>query len=97
MRYVAKLHVVDVMENVVVSGYIHEHDGMGEWSPELYEFSYAVPGVGLTDPYEWLDKALQDAVSCMRQQDSSASWSPAADGGPHTLSESSDPAKPSVG
>lgn len=90
MRYVAKIHVVDVMETVVVSGYIHEHDSIDGWAPDLYEFSYAIPGVGLSDPYEWLDKALQDAIACMRQQDSSASWSPAADGGPHTISETGD-------
>ena len=97
MRYVAKIHVVDVMDTVVVSGYIHEHDSLDGWAPDLHEFSYSVPGVGLSDPYEWLDKALQDAIACMRQQDSNASWSPAADGGPHTVSGMPDSDPWSVG
>lgn len=97
MRYVAKIHVLDVLDTVVVSGYIHEHDSLNGWAPEVYEFSYATPGVGLSDPYEWLDKALEQALAQMRQQDSNASWSPAADGGPHTVSETGDTGNRSVG
>lgn len=90
MRYVAKIHVLDVLDTVVVSGYIHEHDSLDGWAPDAYEFSYATPGVGLDDPYEWLTKALYQAITQMTQQDSNQSWSPAADGGPHTLSETGD-------
>ena len=97
MRYVAKIHVLDVLDTVVVSGYVHEHDSLNGWAPEVYEFSYATPGVGLSDPYEWLTEALKQGVAQMRQQDSNASWSPAADGGPHTVSGISDSADPAVG
>ena len=97
MRYVAKIHVLDVLDTVVVSGYVHEHDSLNGWSPETYEFSYSTPGVGLSDPYEWLTEALQQAVRQMRQQDSNQSWSPAADGGPHTVSESGTTGNRSVG
>ena len=86
MRYVAKIHVLDVLDRIVISGYIHGHgESLGE-APEIHEFSYSVPGVGLSDPYEWLTKALYEAVLQMTQEPQRARDGAPGDGGLHTLS-----------
>jgi len=54
MRYVAKIHVLDVMDSVVVSGYVHAYEDYDGEGPEVHEFTYEVPGKGITDPTEWL-------------------------------------------
>jgi hypothetical protein len=62
MRYFAKLHVCDVMDTVVVSGYVHEYSDFKGEPPEVYEFSYSTPGLGLTEPHTWLLNALYQAL-----------------------------------
>ena len=62
MRYVAKIHVLDVMDQVVVSGYVHEQDAVGGWSPDVLEFSWQVPGVGADNATWWLEDALKRAL-----------------------------------
>jgi hypothetical protein len=61
MRYVAKIHVLDVMESIVVSGYVHAYEDYDGQGPEVHEFAYEVPGRGLSDPYVWLRVALHEA------------------------------------
>ena len=97
MRYVAKIHVLDILDTVVVSGYVHEHDSMNGWSPDVWEFSYVTPSYGLNDPLDWLVQALRSAITQARQEDLEASWRPSADGGPHTVSGMPDSADPAVG
>jgi hypothetical protein len=62
MRYVAKIHVLDVMESVVVSGYVHAYEDYDGEGPEVHEFAYEVPGRGLDDPYTWLRVHLYEAL-----------------------------------
>lgn len=97
MRYVAKIHVLDILDTVVVSGYVHEHDSMNGWSPDVWEFSYVTPSYGLNDPLDWLVQALRSAIAQARQEDLEASWRPSADGGAHTVSETPDSRPGSVG
>jgi hypothetical protein len=97
MRYVCKIHVLDVMDHIVVSGYVHGYDGLSAEPPTQDEFSYSVPGVGLSDAYEWLTKALYDTVLQLTQEPQRARDGAPGDGGLHTISESSDTGKRSVG
>jgi len=59
MRYVAKIHVLDVMENIVVSGYVFDADPLSNPDHDTYEFSVDTAGLGLDDPLVWLVTALQ--------------------------------------
>jgi hypothetical protein len=97
MRYVCKIHVLDVMTKVVVSGYIHGYAHMGVEPPITHEFSYTIPGVGLSDPYEWLTKALYEAVLQMTQDGRQGRDGRPGDGVPHTISETSDTGKTRLG
>ncbi len=97
MRYVCKIHVLDVLDSVVVSGYVHAHDSLTGWAPDTYEFSYSTPGVGLDDPYEWLTKALYQAILQMTQDGRQGRDGRPGDGGLHTISETGDTGKRSVG
>lgn len=62
MRYVAKIHVLDVMDQIIVSGYVYDADGpVRDGEPPL-EFTYQVPGVGHDDPLVWLLNGLYRAL-----------------------------------
>ncbi len=65
MRYVAKIHVMDVLDQVVVSGYVFDADPMTDPDHEPTEFVWQAPGRGLDDPISWLHwhvyEALQNA------------------------------------
>lgn len=58
MRYVAKIHVIDVMDQVVVSGYVYDADPLTDPDHTPLEFSYQAPGVGLDEPLTWLLNSL---------------------------------------
>jgi hypothetical protein len=62
MRYVAKIHVMDVMDSVVVSGYVVDCDVMSDPDHEACEFAYTLDGLGLSGHMEWLDDALRRAL-----------------------------------
>ncbi len=97
MRYVCKIHVLDVMTNVIVSGYVHGYDDFSIDPPTTHEFSYSIPGVGLSDPYEWLTYALDAAIMQLTQEPQNERSGAPGDGGPHTISESGGTGKPAVG
>jgi hypothetical protein len=61
MRYVAKIHVLDVLDSVTVSGYVHAYEDYDGEGPEVHEFAYDVQGRGIDDPYEWLRVHLYEA------------------------------------
>lgn len=63
MRYVAKIHVLDVLDQVVVSGYVYDADPITDPDHEPREFTYEVPGRGLDDPITWLQWHLYDAFT----------------------------------
>lgn len=54
MRYVAKIHVLDVLDQIVVSGYVYDADPLTDPDHEPLEFSWQTPGRGVTDPMAWL-------------------------------------------
>lgn len=97
MRYVGKIHVLDILDTVVVSGYVHAHDSLDGWSPDVWEFSYVTPSYGENDPLDWLTRALYSMLSQMRQEDLQATWRPSADGGPDTISGMPDSGQQPVG
>lgn len=62
MRYVAKVHVLDVLDQIVVSGYVYDADGpVRDGEPPL-EFTYQVPGIGADEPLAWLLNGLYRAL-----------------------------------
>jgi hypothetical protein len=90
MRYVAKIHAIDLLTDIVVSGYIHGYDDTGGNEPTSEDFSYSIPGIGLGDPYEWLAKALYGCVLQLTQEPQNVRSGAPGDGGPHTISETGD-------
>ena len=62
MRYVAKIHVMDVMEDVVVSGYVFDADPLTDPDHTPIEFAYFSKGKGLDDKVSWLVWHVYDAL-----------------------------------
>lgn len=86
MRYVAKLHVLDVMDTVVVSGYVFDADPGTDPDHDVSEFAYTLTGRGVSEPLEWLRINLQLALHEMSTAPRASSTRGRADGGSHTLS-----------
>jgi hypothetical protein len=61
MRYIAKIHVLDVLDHVVVSGYVYDADPLSDPDHEPLEFTYESAGKGLDDRLVWLQWHLYDA------------------------------------
>jgi hypothetical protein len=97
MRYVAKIHVLDVMDQVVVSGYVHEWPDYPSDSPEIVEFTFTTPGVGLSDPYAWLLNSLYRALVTETDRLGKGSTSRPVTGGTNTISETGDTGRSAVG
>lgn len=62
MRYVAKIHVIDVLDQVVVSGYVYDADPVSSPDHEATDFSVQSKGKGLDDPQAWLRWHVYDAL-----------------------------------
>lgn len=62
MRYVAKIHVMDVMEDVVVSGYVFDADPLTDPDHIPVEFSFTSKGKGLDNPVQWLVWHVYEAL-----------------------------------
>jgi len=62
MRFVAKVHVLDVMDQVVVSGYVYDADGPVRDGEAPLEFTYQAPGTGINEPLPWLLNSLYRAL-----------------------------------
>lgn len=58
MRYVAKVWVMDVMDQIVISGTVTNADDLTRTDEAPYEFTYQVRGTGTNDPAAWLLGAL---------------------------------------
>jgi hypothetical protein len=65
MRFIAKLHVLDVMDRVVVSGYVFDADDMTDPDHVPVEFAYEVPSYGRDTHLDWLTSALYSALTQM--------------------------------
>ena len=90
MRYVAKIHVLDVMDQVVVSGYVYDADGpVRDGEPPL-EFTYAAEGVGLSEPLPWLLNSLYRCLVAEQTPAQSRESRGLREGGGNTISESGD-------
>ena len=62
MRYVAKVYVLDVLDHVIVSGYVRDADAHDVPDEDPFEFTWQVPGEGHSDPRQWLASALTRSV-----------------------------------
>ena len=87
MRYVAKIHVLDVMDEIVISGYVVDADTHSNPDHESWEFSYQVTSFGLDDPAEWLLTALGRMLLDSRDPHVVKGNVGAADGGRQTISD----------
>jgi hypothetical protein len=58
MRFIGKVYVMDVLDAIVVSGYVIEAELDGEEPGETYEFSQTYAGRGDNVAQEWLAYAL---------------------------------------
>lgn len=90
MRYIAKVHVLDVMDEVVVSGYVYDADPLTDPDHEPVEFTYSAPGVGLSEPLPWLLNSLYRALVQENDPSSPRASRGRPDGGAYTISGSSD-------
>lgn len=96
MRYVAKIHVLDVLDQVVVSGYVYDADGPVRDGEGPLEFTMSTPGLGLDHPMDWLFMALYRAFMTETTRHGGGSRDGLPDGGPHTISGSGDIAEETV-
>lgn len=62
MRYVAKIHVMDVLDQVVVSGYVYDSDPLTDPDHVPHEFVFQAPGRGIDDPIAWLQWHVYEAL-----------------------------------
>lgn len=92
MRYVAKIHVLDVMDKIVVSGYVLDTDVLVNPDHEVWEFSYETRGYGWDTEVDWLVSALYGALLDMSKASPRKRGEAEPMGVPHTLSETGDTA-----
>ena len=97
MRFVAKIHVLDVLDQVVVSGYVHEFDSYDGEGVDVHEFSWSVPGVGLDDAYAWLLNSLYRALVNEQRPREGEQARPLRTGGAYTISETGDTVRSVMG
>lgn len=90
MRYVAKIYVTDVMDQVVVSGYVFDADSQSNPDHETVEFTYQEAGVGLDDPMAWLLNSLYRCLVSQQSPGRVAGRGPVPNGGSYTISGSGD-------
>lgn len=62
MLYVAKIHVIDVLDQVVVSGYVIDTQQEPGSREHCLEFTWQVSGKGVDEPVAWLADALSRAL-----------------------------------
>lgn len=62
MRYVAKIHVLDILDQVVVSGYCYDADPKSDPDHIPLEFSFTGQGKGLDDKTSWLVWHVYEAL-----------------------------------
>lgn len=97
MRYVAKVHVLDVLDQIVVSGYVYDADEMSSGDQAPTEFAFQHPGLGIDDPVRWLAKYLELAAREMARPSPRGIDEGRAEGAPHTVSETGDMGQNGVG
>lgn len=64
-RMVAKLHVLDVLDQVVVSGYVYDAQGPVSDGEAPIEVAVTLPSRGVDEPLTWLLVALSSAIAEM--------------------------------
>jgi hypothetical protein len=67
MRYIAKIHVLDVMDKVVVSGYVYDADDLTDPDHTVTDFTYECLSYGHNRPLDWLVGALYSALVDMNK------------------------------
>lgn len=97
MRYVAKIHVLDVLDQVVVSGYVYDADPLTDPDHEPLEFTFSAPGVGLDEPLPWLLNSLYRCLVAEQSPGRGGSDRGSVVGGSHSISGSGDTARSVMG
>lgn len=87
MRYVAKIHVLDVLDQIVVSGYVRDCQVLDIPESDPLEFTVQMRGKGTADPRVWLLEALLECADQIRLDVSQGPGRRPPEGVPHTLSE----------
>lgn len=97
MRYVAKIHVLDVLDQVVVSGYIYDADVMSSPEHEPTEFTYSTAGTGISEPLPWLLNSLYRCLVAEQRPAPGEQNGAPRGGSPYTVSGTGDTAKNLMG
>lgn len=90
MRYVAKIHILDVMDQVVVSGYVYDADPLSDPDHVLTEFTYSAPGVGISERLPWLLNSLYRCLVAEQTPAAMGETTGAAEGVLYTITETGD-------
>lgn len=90
MRYVAKIYVLDIMDQVAVSGYVYDADPLTDPDHTPLEFTYTGVGKGLDDPVSWLVWHVYEALQDMTRPQRGGRLGPGRMGGGNTISETGD-------
>lgn len=90
MRYVAKIHVLDVMDQIVLSGYVRDCEALDIPERDPLEFTEQVRGRGISDPREWLLTALLEFADRVSRDIARAPGRRPPEGVLYTVSESCD-------
>jgi len=97
MRYIAKVWVMDILDQVVVSGYVFDADDITDPDHTPHEFTYTTQGKGLDDPVGWLQWHLYEALQNERTGPRGGQSGPPRMDAPHTLSGTGDTGQNGVG
>lgn len=90
MRYVSKIYVMDVLDHVVVSGYVRDAETLDIPQADPYEFTLQWPGYGEPEPHLWLARALTPTLDTWRHHQGRPGLGGLLAGGRHTISETGD-------
>ena len=90
MRYVAKIHVLDVLDQVVVSGYVYDADPESDPDHVALDFTYSAPGTGVNEPLPWLLNSLYRCLVAEQRPGRGGQNRGAVDGGGYTIYETTD-------
>ena len=90
MRFIAKIHVMDVLDCVVVSGYVYDCEAQRDGDGHVDEFTLTAKGVGLSEPRAWLLNSLYRCLVAEQDPQSGDVLGASRMGRLHTISGTGD-------
>lgn len=97
MRYVAKIHVLDVMDQLIVSGYVRDCEVLDLPEREPLEFTQQYRGRGESDPGLWLAQPLHGLWRSLVDGALTSEAPPRLRGGRNTIPGVDDTAQDAMG